>query len=219
MIIARLISLLIGYLFGLIQTSYIYGKFKGVDIRTLGSKNAGTTNALRTMGKKAGIITVIGDIGKSILAVMVITLIFQGKFSNNIDLLKLYAGVGVILGHNFPFYLGFRGGKGIASTIGLSLALSPWTGPIGLIVFCIAFLTSHYVSVASLSFYTGFLATVIIFSRFDLLFIQSVHRFEAVIIMILLWALAIYSHRENIIRLKEGREPQTFLRKKDKDEK
>lgn len=219
MMMARVLSVVIGYLFGLIQTSYIYGRFKGVDIRTLGSKNAGTTNALRTMGKKAGIITVLGDVGKSILAVVVISLLFKENFGSNIDLLKIYAGVGVILGHNFPFYLGFKGGKGIAATVGLSLALSPWTGPIGLIIFCIAFLTSHYVSVASLSFYTGFLATVIIFSRFDLLFIQSHFRMEATIIMILLWALAVYSHRANIRRLKEGMEPQTFFRKKDKDEK
>ncbi|MBD9156739.1 MAG: glycerol-3-phosphate acyltransferase, partial [Lachnospiraceae bacterium] len=91
----RLACVAIGYVFGLFQTGYIYGELKGTDIRQHGSGNAGATNALRTLGWKAGLITLLGDCFKCVFAV----------------LLGMYAALGVILGHNFPFYLKFKGGK------------------------------------------------------------------------------------------------------------
>ena len=115
----RIICLLIGYAFGLFQTSYIYGRTKGIDIREHGSGNAGTTNALRTLGKKAGAITLAGDCIKCILAVLTVRLIFGASHPEMLKLLTVYAAAGTILGHNFPLYLGFRGGKGIAATAGL----------------------------------------------------------------------------------------------------
>ena len=118
-IVQRLICLVIGYAFGLFQTGYIYGKLHGIDIRKEGSGNAGTTNALRVLGKKAGIITYIGDMVKAVLAAMVVRLIFGQSHADIIMVLVLYSGFGVILGHNFPFYLGFKGGKGIAASYGL----------------------------------------------------------------------------------------------------
>ena len=119
----RLICLLIGYAFGLIQTGYIYGKINNIDIRTLGSGNAGTTNALRTLGWKAGVITFIGDCLKCVVAVLLVRFVYKG--AGNTDLLAIYTGLGAVLGHNFPFYLKFKGGKGIASTAGLILAVHP----------------------------------------------------------------------------------------------
>ncbi len=118
----RIICLLIGYAFGLFQTSYIYGRTKGIDIREHGSGNAGTTNALRTLGKKAGAITLAGDCIKCILAVLTVRLIFGASHPEMLKLLTVYAAAGTILGHNFPFYLGFRGGKGIAATAGLIIS-------------------------------------------------------------------------------------------------
>ena len=99
---------MIGYVFGLFQTSYLYGKTKGIDIREHGSGNAGTTNALRTLGKKAGAITLAGDCIKCILAVLTVRLIFGASHPEMLKLLMVYAAAGTILGHNFPFYLGFR---------------------------------------------------------------------------------------------------------------
>ena len=107
----RIICVAIGYLFGLLQTGYLYGKTQHVDIRKEGSGNAGTTNALRTMGWKAGAITFLGDCFKCVLAVAA-TYFIYGKTQADIwPLLMMYTGAGVILGHNFPFYMKFKGGN------------------------------------------------------------------------------------------------------------
>ena len=104
-IISRIISVAIGYIFGLFQTGYLYGKSKGIDIRTQGSGNAGTTNSLRVLGAKAGAITFIGDLLKAILAVLVVHFIFKDIDPEYAKLYELYAGFGAVLGHNFPFLL------------------------------------------------------------------------------------------------------------------
>lgn len=111
MIIARIIAVAIGYACGLFETGYFYGKKKGVDIRTKGSGNSGATNTLRTFGWKAGLVTCLGDILKTVAAVLAVKLIFGRTYTENIILLELYAGFGAVLGHNFPFYLKFKGGK------------------------------------------------------------------------------------------------------------
>lgn len=125
MIGARVIALAIGYVFGLFQTGYLYGKSQGIDIRQEGSGNAGTTNSLRVLGIKAGLITFLGDLCKAIFAVLLVKLIFQDSYPQVIKNLELYAGFGAVLGHNFPFYLKFKGGKGIACTAGMILAVCP----------------------------------------------------------------------------------------------
>ena len=118
----RLICLAIGYGFGLLQTGYLYGRAKGIDIRDHGSGNAGTTNALRTLGKKAGLITFLGDAFKCVFAVLLVWVLFHNSCADIMTLLKLYTGAGVILGHNYPFYLKFRGGKGSAASAGMFLS-------------------------------------------------------------------------------------------------
>ena len=138
----RLICLAAGYCFGIFQTAYIYGKTQGIDIRTLGSGNAGTTNVLRNFGKKAGIIVFIGDIGKCILAYYICSLLF-GFSGIPSRLLGLYGAVGAVIGHCFPFYMQFRGGKGIACLVGLMAAFSPQTLLIGIIVFFAIFAVTH----------------------------------------------------------------------------
>ena len=126
----RVICLGIGYLLGNFQTAYIYGRMHGVDIRQMGSGNAGTTNTLRVFGAKAGLIVFVGDVLKCAIAVVAARLLFGGSRPDILYLLMLYGAAGAILGHNFPFYLGFRGGKGIAATAGLIAAftrrLSQW---------------------------------------------------------------------------------------------
>ena len=105
MIGARVIALGIGYLFGLFQTGYLYGKSQGIDIRSEGSGNAGTTNSLRVLGIKAGLITFAGDLCKAILAVLLVKVLFRNAYPDAVKILELYAGFGAVLGHNFPFYV------------------------------------------------------------------------------------------------------------------
>lgn len=107
-IMERVICLLIGYVFGLFQTAYFYGKAKGIDIRKYGSGNAGTTNALRVLGTKAGLIVLAGDCLKCIIAVCITRALFSTGHPENIYLLCLYTGAGAVIGHNFPFYMGFK---------------------------------------------------------------------------------------------------------------
>ena len=122
----RLICLLIGYVFGLFQTAFIYGKAHGIDIREKGSGNAGTTNTLRVFGTKAGLLVFAGDCLKCIFAVLLVRLLFGQSHGDIIYLLCLYTAAGAILGHNYPFYMGFRGGKGIAVTAGFVLSFHPF---------------------------------------------------------------------------------------------
>ena len=118
----RLICLAIGYICGLFQTSYIIGRLHKTDIREHGSGNAGTTNALRTFGKKAGAITLLCDCLKCVVAIWIVKALFGKDYGEILPLLSLYAAAGCILGHNFPVYLKFKGGKGIAASVGLLLA-------------------------------------------------------------------------------------------------
>ncbi len=107
----RLCCIAIGYLCGLFQTSYIIGRMYHTDIREHGSGNAGTTNALRTLGKKAGLLTLLGDLCKPMLAYLIIYLLFHGSYPDLWKLLCMYGCAGAVLGHVFPFYLGFKRGK------------------------------------------------------------------------------------------------------------
>ena len=113
----RVICLVLGYVFGLFQTGYFIGRMNGIDIRTTGSRNAGTTNVLRTLGTRSGLIVFAGDALKCILAIVIVRLIFGSIYADHLPLLEIYTGAGVVVGHNFPFFMHFRGGKGIAAKI------------------------------------------------------------------------------------------------------
>ena len=141
----RLVCLLIGYIFGCFQTSYIYGKLHGIDIRQYGSGNAGTTNSLRVLGKKAGAIVLVCDILKTGLAMTMVRLLFREHYGDILYLLAIYAAAGAILGHNFPFYLGFKGGKGIACTAGLVIFFHPYMILPQVITFFGIFFATHIV--------------------------------------------------------------------------
>lgn len=209
--IERLVCIAIGYLFGLIQTGYIYGKINKVDIRNHGSGNAGTTNALRTLGWKAGVITFIGDCVKCILAVVLVRFIFAKEA--NVELLAIYSGLGAVLGHNFPFYLNFKGGKGIASTAGLILAINPMMFLIVAVVFVAIVLITQYVSLGSLVIAVLFVVQVILYGQTGGFHLTSMELYEFYAITIILAILAFARHRENIKRLIKGTENKTDVRK------
>lgn len=205
----RLLCILIGYIFGLFQTGYIYGKFKGIDIREHGSGNAGTTNALRTLGTKAGIITFVGDCFKCVLAVVTVRLIFSGEYDDIKPLLTVYTGLGVVLGHNYPFYLKFRGGKGIASTAGLILTLDPLLSLIALATFGAAVGITKYVSLGSLLLAAEFLVGVIIYGFLGKWNLSQPQLIEMYIVAAVITVMAFFRHRRNIKSLVKGTERKT----------
>lgn len=215
--VERLICVVIGYAFGLFQTAFIYGRLHGIDIREHGSGNAGTTNTLRVLGTKAGLIVLVGDIIKCILAIVICGALFDKSHPNEIYLLKLYAAAGAILGHNFPFYLKFKGGKGIAATAGLILSFHPAFIPMGVIVFFGTFFLTHYVSLGSLLVYAGLMIEMVIMGQMGLFGSSWPILVEMYIITALLTILAYYKHRENIVRLVKGEERKTYLTKKNKE--
>lgn len=212
----RIVCILIGYVFGLFQTSFFYGKMKGIDIREHGSGNAGTTNTIRVLGTKAGLLVLAGDILKCILAILLCGALYDASHPQEVYLLKLYAAAGAILGHNFPFYLHFKGGKGIAATAGLILAFHPYFIPVGVILFFGAFLTTHYVSLGSLLVYAGLMIQMVVCGQMGLFHAPQAILNEMYILTALLTALAYYKHRENIVRLVKGQERKTYLNKKKK---
>lgn len=217
----RVVCLLIGYVLGLFQTAYFYGKAHGIDIRQHGSGNSGTTNALRVMGTKAGLIVLAGDCLKCIAAVVIVRLIYGGSHQDIIYLLCLYTGAGAVLGHNFPFYMNFKGGKGIAATAGLILSFHPYFIVMGVVVFFGIFLTTHLVSLGSLLVYAGFVVEMVICGQMGLFgeigeTISQSQLIEMYVISVLLAAMAYWRHRENIVRLLQGNERKTYLLKKNK---
>ena len=215
MIAARIISLLTGYVFGLFQTGYLYGKSKGIDIRKEGSGNAGTTNSLRVLGWKAGLITFVGDLLKAVLAVLFIKLVFRGDYPDSVKILEMYAGFGVVLGHNFPFYLNFKGGKGIASTAGVILSVTPITAPISAILFLLAVGITRYVSLGSILVVCSTLVQVIVFGQMGYFHLEGIYLIEFYIVSACFTAMALWRHKENIKRLLNGTENKFGMKKQE----
>ncbi len=213
----RIICLVIGYILGLFQTAFFYGKAHGIDIREHGSGNSGTTNALRVLGTKAGLIVFAGDCLKCMAAVWITRLLFGTAHPDDIYLLCLYAGAGAILGHNYPFYMGFKGGKGIAATAGLILSFHPYFIVMGILLFFGAFFTTHFVSLGSLLVYAGFMIEMVVCGQLGVFGeVVPAILYEMYGITAFLTILAYWKHRENIVRLVQGKERKTYLLKKNK---
>ena len=210
----RIICLVVGYLLGNFQTAYFYGKAHGIDIRQHGSGNAGTTNTLRVLGTKAGLIVFAGDVLKCIIGVCAAKLVFGNSHPDMMYLLMMYAAAGVILGHDFPFYMNFKGGKGIACTAGLVLSLHPAFIPMGVILFFGAFLTTHYVSLGSLLVYAGFMIELVVLGQYGVFHMSQAYLIEMYAITVFLTVMAYWKHRANIVRLLKGEERRTYLTKK-----
>lgn len=215
MIVARIIALAAGYVLGMIQTGYIYGRRHGIDIRTQGSGNAGTTNTLRVLGWKAGLITFLGDLGKAILAVAIIRFAFIGTYPDAIKVLELYAGFGAVLGHNFPFYLKFKGGKGIACTSGVILAVSPIAAPVCLVLFITAIAVTRYVSLGSILVVTAYLIQVVVLGQTGHLGVGAGYLPEFYIVCACFTLMGLWRHRANIVRLMNGTENKFGTKKKE----
>ena len=196
----RLVCLLIGYIFGLFQTGYFYGKTQGVDIRKMGSGNAGSTNALRTMGIKAGMITLLGDCFKCVIAVLVVRGIYG---QSHADIL--------------PLYLKFKGGKGIAVTAGMILSTDIRIAAVCLIVFIVIVAVTRYVSLGSLVISVLFLVGLVVDGQMGMFGMTQKYLFEMYGIGALFVLSAFIRHRANIGRLRNGTESKiSFSKKKNK---
>ncbi len=204
------VCLIAGYFCGCISSGYFVGKFFKKDIRNLGSGNAGTTNVLRNFGPVPAIITFVGDLAKAVVPILIIR--FCIPFANPWYLLCLYCGLGVVLGHNYPFYLGFKGGKGIAVTAAVVMsAAHPIMIPVGLAVFVAAVALTRYVSVGSLLVAWYIPVNTMIFHREDGMF------WHMLAISLLFTAFAYFQHRENIVRLMHGNENKLWKSKSEKE--
>ena len=194
-----IIVVILAYCIGSINFSVILSrKMAGFDVREKGSKNAGTTNMLRTVGKKAALITLICDILKGIVAVLLALVIGKIGKSFNIEILKYIAGFAVILGHTFPIFFEFRGGKGIATALGVLLILQWQVGLICLVFALILMALTKMVSVGSIS--AAILFPILV------LFMEPDKNIWIIIISILITAFVIFNHRTNLKRIKDGNE-------------
>ena len=195
-----LLSLVIGYLLGSLSFGVIISRVFGhMDIRTQGSGNAGTTNILRIMGKKYAILTFVLDLLKGLAGALI------GKALAGGDLGGLVGGIGAVLGHNFPLYFGFKGGKGIATSFGALLGVYPLQVLGSFVAFAIVLALTKYVSAGSLT-------AAVTLPIFVLL---TTDRNPACMVIIFCYSLlAIYRHRENIVRLIEHRENRFSWHKK-----
>ncbi len=199
---------LAAYLLGSMPTGFLLGKARGIDIRTVGSGNIGATNVFRTLGKPAGVAVLVVDGLKGYLACTLIAKVGSQWFSSAPDMqlreqLSIVAGIAALLGHNYTCWLGFKGGKGIATSSGVLVALLPWAFLIILGVWVLVFAASRYVSLASilaaieLPFATWFVGQ----SRLMILVATAMS------------ALAIYKHRSNVQRLLKGTENRILMNK------
>ena len=198
MVFKYILICILGYTMGNFATSYIIAKYKAdIDIREHGSGNAGATNTLRVLGKKLGAIVFVGDVLKGILAVVI------GGYLGS-DMGRVLAGIFVVIGHNWPIVLGFKGGKGVSTSLGVLLAINPLIGSI-MFVFCIAIMAiTKYVSLGSI------LGMII----FPIIMYFTHQPKEFIILSIIIAVMSIYKHRANIVRLMNGTESKFGSKKK-----
>lgn len=212
--IVRLISLIIGYICGHFLTGFFYGKTKNVDLRKVGSGNVGTTNTYRNLGPKAGVLTFLGDVFKVVLAVLITWLVYRGQTDVNVSVLMYYAAVGTVLGHNFPIFMKFHGGKGIACTGGLMLAVCPLCVPLCLTLFIVTVAITKYVSLGSIFVCLSFFIQTLIFGQMGLIRATGADLIEIYALSAFVMILGIVRHHANIGRLMKGTESKFELKPK-----
>lgn len=203
--ISYIATALMAYLLGSIPTGFLVARARGVDIRTVGSGNIGATNAFRVLGKGLGIFVLLMDALKGLAAVEIVLCIAHFFPDASVTNLKITAGICAILGHNYTCWLHFKGGKGIATSAGVLIALVPLALVIILSIFIILFVTTRYVSVGSLA------------ASFSLPLATwfTTHDTGLTVVTGAMGALAILKHRKNIQRLLNGTENRIEFKKKE----
>jgi len=195
------------YFLGSIPTGYLVARAKGIDIRTVGSGNIGATNAMRVLGKPAGIAVLLADALKGYAAVAWLCPLLMARFdgaAGEAETLCVLAGVAAVLGHNFTCWLKFKGGKGIATTGGAYLALAPLAVGIALAAFILCLLLTRYVSIGSIA--AAIALPTAVWCLSNNLFLG--------IVTTVLGLMAIYKHGSNLKRLMNGTESRLGQRRK-----
>ena len=204
MVVCIVVCMIVGYLFGCIQTGYIVGRVNKIDIRDYGSGNSGTTNTLRTLGETAAIITFLGDAAKGLVAVNLARYVIMPAFGvEGQAYLWLLTGFAVVLGHNFPFYMKFKGGKGVASTFGFILVTCWPVAVIALGIWLVMAFAFRYSSLSAL--------TAAVFVPVASYFLAPSLEYTVVYALVVL--LVIVRHHGNIRRLLNGEESKIKLKK------
>jgi glycerol-3-phosphate acyltransferase PlsY len=189
------LALAASYLLGSIPTGLWLGlRLRGVDIRQHGSKNIGATNTLRVLGKPLGILALIGDIGKGLVAVLLVARISPWAYA------PLACGIAAILGHSASPFCRFRGGKGVATSAGVFFALCPYPMLVALVVFLVVVIATHMVSAGSISAAAA-LAIAVFFFPYD---------FALRVLVVLVAMLVIFKHRSNVQRIVKGQESKLW---------
>ena len=197
------------YLLGSIPNAIWIGKsFYGVDVREHGSRNAGATNTLRVLGRRAALPVFILDFLKGTAAVALAWTAGYPNHSNQMDLLEMALTGAAVMGHMFPVFAGFKGGKGVATLAGAVTAMQPLSVGLCFVIFCAVFIITHYVSLSSITAGVCF--------PFVLIFIVNVHNLPMVLFSTGVAALLLWTHRKNIGRLLKGAETKTHIFKSDK---
>lgn len=188
----------VGYLFGCFQTGYFVGRFNKIDIRDYGSGNAGSTNVLRTLGLLWSALTFLGDALKGLIWLLLVRH-FIVPVATGVDgqVLCLLAGLGTVLGHNYPFELQFKGGKGIATTIAIMFGFDIRMGVVAALAFILVCAATRYVSLSSLCLVASLPITCLIFHP---------GRWDLFVLILVFVVSAFYRHKANIVRLMNGTE-------------
>ena len=190
-----ILTAIIGYLIGSIQPAFFIGKLKGIDIREHGSRNSGAANTTMTLGWGLGVFTGIVDVLKATFTVLLIANIYPTP--EQFSILPFWGGAMSIIGHNYPFYMGFKGGKGTASAIGIILAYDLTWGLVMIGVIIASTIITNYLVIGTINIYIVMVCLAVF---------KYAHA-EIIYISIFLAALGVYKHRKNLIQIKNGTEP------------
>ncbi|OQX96013.1 acyl-phosphate glycerol 3-phosphate acyltransferase [candidate division KSB1 bacterium 4572_119] len=205
-----LIIIFLSYLAGSIPTSIICSKlFKGIDLREHGSGNAGGTNAIRVLGWKIGVFVMLVDVGKGVLATLLISQIRIDSIGLSPDLLQIIAGLSAIFGHIWTVFAGFKGGKGVGTAAGMLFSLYPVAGLACLVIFFLMLALFRYVSLSSMTAAASFPVVVLLTKNW------IAYSNELIYFAVFIALLIIFTHRSNIKRLIKGEENKVGKKKKE----
>lgn len=199
---------LIAYLLGSIPTAVWVGKtYYGIDVRQHGSNNAGATNTFRVLGKKPGIVVLLIDVLKGALAVLLPYFVLKNQWSaNEVIEVELIAAIMAIVGHVFPIFAQFKGGKGVATSLGVIVGIHPPAAGICLLIFLLVFITFKYVSLGAIVTAIAFPLLIVFYFKVDSLWLQA--------FSIVLGSVVVFTHKKNIKRLINREESKMNLFKK-----
>lgn len=198
---ASILWLVGAYLIGAVPFGYLIGRLRGVDVRTVGSKNIGATNVFRTVGKKWGLLAFACDVLKGLLPTLA-----AKAFASEPDL-PLAVGVAAVVGHMLTPYMKFKGGKGVATAFGMLIGLIPGMVGVAFLLFSVVFALSHYISLGSCSA-AAFLAVAV---WFPILGARGYADLPQCVLVTFVALFVIWKHRANIARLRAGTENKIFL--------